>query len=171
MITAQLECAYAKVLPTCSHTVSWAGSTLDTAQYLPAVFLDYQRNVPFMIDASVEDWQIMTRTRFDGHVTPACMMSNLITVGLKHHYRHVTDAGKALIINKFCNRGNKALWGCSDIQYPDPPNQTFLVQEKTAETENPAPPRVTPAKILPMPTIAKIPVVDDMDAPAEPETN
>lgn len=159
VITANLESPHLVVDHTNSHAVTWVAGTLDTFSYLPACFLDYQRAVPYMLHMSVEDWQSCTAHSNDLLPAPSGMMSNLMTLGLKHHYRHVTAPGQALVINKYAQRTSAEMWSVSTLVYPDPVELSFLrpgVKEEarkektnTKEQKILEPPRVEEAPAQP----------------------
>lgn len=126
VITANLESPHLLVDNENNSAISWLATTLDTHAYLPALYMDHARTVPYMLHMSAEDWQIHTAGDAHTYAVPSGLMSNLICTSLKHHYRHVASPGVALIINKNAMRSKVAAWSVASLQYPDPPNLDFL---------------------------------------------
>lgn len=129
VITAEFESPHILVKHENNCAISWLATTLDTKMYLPAVYIDHARTVPYMLHLSAEDWQTHTAADTCTYFVPAGLTSNLICTTLKHHYRHVASPGCALIINKNAMRARITLWDVSELHYPDPPNMAFLEKQ------------------------------------------
>lgn len=164
VITARIESPHLQVEHTNNEAISWLATALDTFAYLPSTFLDYARTVPFMLNLSAEDWQLHTAGDSHTYSVPAGLTSNLICASLRHHYRHVSSPGVALIINKNAMRAKIAAWSVAPLQYPDPPNIAFLNKLGSVTSQDQNRPDKE-GKLLPSPNIA------ETEAKAEPTTD
>lgn len=156
VITAELELPHLVIDHHNSHATTWVAGTLDTFSYLPTCFLDYQRAIPFSLHMSIEDWQSCTALPNDLLPAPSGFMSNLMVVGLKHHYRHVASPGQALVVNKYAQRTSADMWSVSKLVYPDPVELSFLRPGAKVDIEKLKEPASIVQKILEPPRVEEI---------------
>lgn len=126
VILADLETPHILIDERNTCAVSWVGAVQDSFAHLPVAFLGYCNAVPFTIPLSIEDWQTISCSVELVHPTPAGLMSNICTVSINNRYRHVSRPGHVMVVNKYAMRKDAKIWMVSDLQYPDPPNSSFL---------------------------------------------